>query len=154
MRKVVRDFMMLTLFGNLTGDAKSGVLNAKAGGPPTMVEQLQFVTIIGGSVTPKVTFSPVGRTFQVADANIGISASRTDTHNLTVGLFLDTAGTGEAIEVRSALFGGLLPGAKGRGPLFGGLLTASGGRAEKGAAAAVEQFLQLKIFRPSAVFQP
>jgi hypothetical protein len=153
MRKVVKDFMLLTLFGNLGASQKGDVLVAKDG-PPTMVEQLQFVTTIGGSVTPKVTFSPVGRTFQVADANIGISASRTDTHNLTVGLFLDTAGKGEALEVRSALFGGLLPGAKGKGPLFTGLLTASGGRAEKGAAVAVEQFLQLKIFRPSVVFQP
>lgn len=155
MRKVVRDFMMLTLFGNLTGNSKSSVLSAKADGPPTMVEQLQFVTIIGGSVTPKVTFSPVGRTFQVADANIGISASRTDTHNLTVGLFLDSTGKGEALEVRSTLFGGMVAGAKGRGPLFaGGLVTASGGNAEKGAAMAVEQFLQLKIFRPSFVVQP
>jgi hypothetical protein len=91
----------------------------------------------------------------VADANIGISASRTDTHNLTVGLFLDAAGKGEALEVRSTLFGGMLPGAKGRGPLFAGnLVTASGGKAERGAAMAVEQFLQLKIFRPSVVFQP
>jgi hypothetical protein len=91
----------------------------------------------------------------VADANIGISASRTDTHNLTVGLFLDSTGKGEALEVRSTLFGGILAGARGKGPLFaGGLVTASGGHAEKGAAMAVEQFLQLKIFRPSFVVQP
>ena len=154
MRKVIHDFVQLTLFGNLSADGQKDIVGVDPKGPPTMVDQLDFETTIGGSVTPKVTFSPVGGTFQVADANIGVAASRKDTHKLTVGLYLDKTGIGEALDVRSALFGGIAAGRGGKGPLFAGLVTASGGPAEKGAAMAVQQFLELKIFKPTFVFQP
>jgi hypothetical protein len=137
MERMVQDFLQLTLFGNLSGDGKADV--TKVAGPPTMVDQLQFQTVIGGSATPKVTFLPIGRAFQVADASLGVAASRTDTHQLTVGLYLDTTGAKEIGGVRTAL--------------FGGLITASGGSAERGAAAAVEQFLQQKLFKPTIVIQ-
>jgi hypothetical protein len=137
MERAVHDFLLLTVFGNLSGDGKDVT---KVAGPPTMVDQLEFVTTIGGSATPKVDFSPVGRTFQVADASFGLSALRQDTHKLTVGMFLDQAGAVEVTNVRTAV--------------FGGLITWSGGNAERGAARAVEQFLQLKIFPRAIVFQP
>lgn len=141
-RKMVHDFMLLTLFGNLTGDGTKDFITI--GGPPTMVDQLEFQTTIGGSATPKVVFAPVGPAFQLSDANLGVSASRRDTHKLTMGLYLDTAGATEAKNLRNALFDGLI---------VGNLITASGGKAELGAAKAVEQFLQQKIFRPTIVFQ-
>jgi hypothetical protein len=138
MEKMVQDFLRLTLFGNLSGgEGKQDVV--LVAGPPTMVDQLEFQTIIGGSATPKVTFLPMGRAFQLADASFGVSASRTDTHQLTVGLYLDKAGAAE--------IGNL------RGAIFGDLITASGGRAEQGAAKAVEQFLQQKLFKPTIVLQ-
>ncbi|NNH32340.1 hypothetical protein C9413_23630, partial [Rhizobium sp. SEMIA 4085] len=58
MERVVQDFLVLTLFGNLSGDASKDITSSK--GPPSMVEQLQFTTTVGGSTTPKVTFVPVG----------------------------------------------------------------------------------------------
>jgi hypothetical protein len=135
MEKVVQDFLLLTLFGNLSGDGKKDVTAVT--GPPTMVDQLQFQTTIGGSATPKVTFIPLGRAFQVTDVSFGFTASRKDTHQLTVGLYLDKTGLKEIGDVRTAV--------------FGGLITASGGTAERGAARAVEQFLQQKLFKPTIV---
>jgi len=140
--KVVHDFMLLTLFGNLTGDGTKDFTTIS--GPPTMVDQIEFQTAIGGSATPKVVFAPVGPAFQVSDASFGVSASRKDTHKLTMGLYLDTPGATEAKNLRNALFDGLI---------VGNLITASGGKAERGAAKAVEQFLQQKIFRPTVVLQ-
>jgi hypothetical protein len=135
---MVQDFLRLTLFENLSGGVgKQDV--TKVAGPPTMVDQLEFQTVIGGSATPKVMFLPTGRAFQVADASFGVSASRTDTHQLTVGLYIDTTGLAEVKGVRATL--------------FGPLITTSGGRAEQGAAHAVEQFLQQKLFKPTIVIQ-
>jgi len=136
--RVVHDFLLLTLFGNLSGLSGDPKKNLTASGPPTMVDQLQFQTTIGGSATPKITFAPSGKAFQVSDASFPISASRKDTHLLTVGLYLDKTGAQEIGGVRTAIFGG-------------GLITASGGRAEQGAARAVEQFLTQKIFKPTIV---
>jgi hypothetical protein len=103
-----------------------------------MVDQLQFITAIGGGATPKVTFIPKGPTFQTSDASLPVSISRKDTHLLTVGLYLDQAGAKEIGGVRTGIFSG-------------SLITASGGKAEQGAAAAVQQFLTLKLFKPTIV---
>jgi hypothetical protein len=133
--RVVHDFLLLTLFGNLSGKSKDVTT---VSGPPTMVDQLQFVTTISGSATPKITFMPQGSAFQLSDASFPISASRKDTHQLTVGLYLDKTAAKQIGGVRSAIF-------------RGNLITASGGRAEQGAAQAVEQFLAQKIFKPTIV---
>ncbi|TPK85710.1 hypothetical protein FJ936_09230 [Mesorhizobium sp. B2-4-13] len=130
MKRVIEDFLMLALFGNLAGDGKD-VTNVK--GPPTMVEQLEFRTAIGGSATPKATFAPVGDAFHVAEASIGLTGSRTDTHKLTVGLYLDTSGVKQLTTARP--------------DIFLGLIAATGGPAEVGAATAVDQFLRQTMFR-------
>ncbi len=136
--RVVHDFLLLTLFENLSGPSSDVKKNLTPTGPPTMVDQLQFITAIGGGATPKVTFIPKGRTFQTSDASLPLSISRKDTHLLTVGLYLDQTAAKEIGGVRTAMF-------------QGGLITASGGRAEQGAALAVEQFLTQKIFKPTIV---
>jgi hypothetical protein len=136
--KVVHDFLLMTLFENLSGPSADVKKNLTTSGPPTMVDQLQFLTTIGGGATPKITFIPKGRAFQAADASFPITASRKDTHLLTVGLYLDKTAAKEISGVRTAIF-------------RGGLITASGGAAEQGAAKAVEQFLALKIFKPTIV---
>ena len=138
MDRVIHDFVFLTLFANLGGTSSGGKDVIKVAGPPTMVDQLQFQTTIGGAATPKIVFIPLGRPFQVSDASFPVSASRKDTHQLTVGLYLDSTGAKEIGRVRSEIFSG-------------NLITASGGRAEQGAARAVEQFLALKIFKPTIV---
>jgi hypothetical protein len=148
--RVVIDFMLLTLFANLSGSGKDVT---KVTGPPTMVDQLQFQTTIGGAATPKITFIPLGRGFEFADASLGLAASRKDTHQLTVGLYLDKAAAKEIGPVRKAIFDRprIAETAVAGRTVFRSLLTASGGRAEQGAARAVEQFLAQKIFKPTIV---
>jgi hypothetical protein len=137
MERVVQDFLVLTLFGNLSGDARKDITSSK--GPPSMVEQLEFTTTVGGSATPKVTFVPVGSGIHVADATLGLSASRTDTHMLTTGLFLVTAG--------EKLLAQAKPG------IFQGLITATGSAAERGAARVVDQFLEQKLNQTNITIQ-
>ncbi|MCA0032651.1 hypothetical protein [Mesorhizobium sp. B263B2A] len=131
MERAVDDFLVLALFGNLAGSDSKDVTAVK--GPPTMVDQLEFKTTVSGTVNPSVTFSPGGPDFHISEAALGVTNSRTDTHKLTVGLYLDTSGV-KQIE-------------KARADIFLGLITAAGGPAEQGAATAVDQFLKQKIFR-------
>jgi hypothetical protein len=156
MHAVVHDFLFLTLFGNLSGDASKDITSTK--GPPTMVDQLQFMTTIGGSVTPTVTFTPVGPGTVVSNATLGLTASRTDTHTLTVGLYLADPGVKVINEARPSIFQGIFvpPAVPAQEPVttFGGLLTASGGAAEQGAAKAIEQFLTQRLFQPTLVVNP
>lgn len=153
---VVHDFLVLTLFGNLSGDASKDVTSTK--GPPTMVEQLEFMTTIGGSATPKVTFIPVGPGTVVSSATLGLMASRTDTHTLTVGLYLAEPGVKVVNEARPGILQGTFvpPAVPAQKPVttFGGLLTATGGTAEQGAAKAVEQFLTQRLFQPTFIVSP
>jgi hypothetical protein len=152
-KRVVVDFMLLTLFANLGGINKDVTKLTKVEGPPTMVDQLQFITAFGGTATPKITFIPLGRNFDFADANVGLTASRKDTHQLTVGLYLDQDAAKEIVADRNAIFDGrrVKDTSVARSPLFGTLITASGSRAELGAAMAVEQFLTQKLFKPTIV---
>jgi len=168
--RVIIDFMQLTLFANLGSINKDATkVAAPTEGPPTMVDQLQFVTAFGGTTTPKLTFIPLGRNFNFADASLGLTNSRKDTHQLTVGLYLDQDGAKEIAADRREIFDGRrwklvqprgagpvsVIGAKEtsvtRSPFFGNLITASGTRAELGAAQAVEQFLTQKLFKPTII---
>jgi hypothetical protein len=50
-------------------------------------DTLKFTTTLSGSATPHVQIDPIGTQFGLASpTNIGLSASRADTHTLTVGL--------------------------------------------------------------------
>jgi hypothetical protein len=73
--RVVHDFLLLTLFANL-GGTDTGKDPTKVSGPPTMVDQLQFQTTIGGAATPKIVFIPLGPAFSFSDASFPISASQ------------------------------------------------------------------------------
>jgi hypothetical protein len=66
MQRVIHDFMLLTLFANLGGTSSGGKEVTKVTGPPTMVDQLQFQTTIGGVATPKIVFIPLGQACNVA----------------------------------------------------------------------------------------
>lgn len=168
-KRVVVDFMQLTLFANLGGINKDATKVSIVEGPPTMVDQLQFITAFGGTVTPKLTFIPLGRNFNFSDASLGLTNSRKDTHQLTVGLYLDQEAAKEIDADRKEIFDGrrwkevrakaaaplkvtrVKETSVARSPFFGSLITASGTRAELGAAQAVEQFLTQKLFKPTIV---
>jgi hypothetical protein len=134
--RMMNDFVELTLFENLGGPKE------KPTGPPTLVDQLSFTTTISGSVTPTITFTPAGTRLQVMDASLPVSVTRTDLHKVTVGLALAGAGP--------KLIGGLRTG------LFAAPLVTANPRTagEAAAAAAVSQFLTLKIFQPTVIVTP
>jgi hypothetical protein len=130
--KLIKEFTLMSLFENL--DAVNKDVATVKKGPPSMVQQLQFTTEIGGGISPKIVFAPTGPVLQATNVMFPVTASRKDTHQLTVGLYLDQGEAKMLGGVRTAIYGG-------------SLITASGGRAEQGAANAVQQFLALKIFR-------
>jgi len=83
--ELVMTFYQLVYLGGLS--VKDGAPGAI--GPPTIADKLTFTTTIDGSLAPKVIFTPVGAGFQLADAALTGTASRTDTHKVTVGLAID-----------------------------------------------------------------
>jgi hypothetical protein len=128
---LVHDFINLTLFANLAGEKDHPK------GPPTLVDALEFQTILSGSLAPKVTFTPTGTGLSVTDASLTGVATRTDLHRVTMGLAIAGPGVNLVAPVRTTLF-------------TTNLLTARRGTdAEANAAEAVNQFLTLKLFRPS-----
>jgi hypothetical protein len=135
-KRMIQDFIELTLFGSLAGPAS----NTK--GPPTLVDQLSFTTELSGSVSPTVTFTPLASGLQVADASLNASVDRKDLHKVTMGLAI--AGPGVK------LFGPL------RQTLFKtSLVTAHASTlGEQNAVDAVNQFLTLKLFQPTVVVLP
>jgi hypothetical protein len=128
-KKMIQDFIELTLFGGLGGPKE---------GPPTLTDQLSFTTTISGSTNPTLTFNP-GTGLRVTDTSLSASVERTDVHKVTISLAI----AGKGIDLLAPL----------RNDLFTtNLLTASPQtRAERNAAAANNQFLTLKLFQPTVV---
>ena len=93
--KMVQTFFELVLFTNLSADK---------GGPPTMADKLTFTTVVDISAMPKVVFAPVTSGFQLADASLTGVAKRTDMHQVTVGLAIDTKATAALGLLRNYLF--------------------------------------------------
>jgi hypothetical protein len=136
-KRMIQDFIELTLFGSLGGS------KAATAGPPTLTDQLSFTTEISGTVTPTITFTPVGSALQLADASLSASADRKDIHKVTIGLAI--AGTGVKLvgPLRNSLFTNTLV------TTHAAITTG-----EQNAAAAVNQFLTLKLFQPTVVVTP
>lgn len=98
-RKTVTTFIELTVFENLAGGKdKSGA------GPPTMADNLTFITKLNLSANPKLEFTPVGDAFQLSNAMFKASVDRTDRHQVTIGLAVAGAGAGELDPLRSFAF--------------------------------------------------
>jgi hypothetical protein len=127
----IHEFVRIALFTNLGVDKDSGA--------PTMVDTLQFQTIVAGSATPKIIFSPVARGFQLADASLTAEVTRKDIHTLTMGLSVVAPPAPKA--------GG------GSNALFGRLLTSRGGGTRKSAADAVDQELTRQALSKTIVRQ-
>ncbi|VIO69007.1 hypothetical protein [Bradyrhizobium ivorense] len=98
--ELVKTFFELVYLGGLS--LKDGAPGAI--GPPTIADKLTFTTVIDGSLTPKVTFTPVGAGFQLTDASLTGKASRTDTHKVTVGLAIDKEVLASLGSLRGYLF--------------------------------------------------
>jgi hypothetical protein len=114
-------FFQLSFFDGLAGnkDIPGGA------GAPVMADKLTFTTTVDLMATPTVTFAPVPKTFQVADATATGTLKRTDAHQVTVGLALDPKGKGIAAlsELRGFVFSGAALG----GPRFAAGPRARGG---------------------------
>jgi hypothetical protein len=127
----VNEFVRLALFTELGND--------KEGGPPTMVDTLEFTTTFLGSAAPKVVFMPVGRS-NISDASLTAEVSRKDVHTLTMGLsVLPATPSGPATH---------------RQALFGRLITSQGGGTRKTAADAVDQEVTRQALSKTVVVRP
>jgi hypothetical protein len=131
----IQDFINLTLFAGLASDPAKN-----ASGPPTMADALDFQTTFSLSATPKLTFSPKGLNLSVVDASIGASVSRTDDHQVVIGLALPTAVSKKDLApLRTSLFTGLVtPPAQGTGT-------------ERAAAVANDQLLTRTLFQQTII---
>ena len=145
MLPVIREFVNLALFSNLSGSAVKNFTTPD--GPSQMAEQLEFTTTIDVSATPKIIFSPASKVnLHIAEFSLSAQAVRKDLHKLTVGLYIPNG----AIAARDVIIRNLT----GVGPM-GTLATANfTNEAEAGALAVVNQALLLKLFRPQIVVQP
>jgi hypothetical protein len=127
----VNEFVRLALFTELGND--------KEGGPPTMVDTLEFTTTVSGSALPKVVFMPVGRS-NISDASLTAEVSRKDVHTLTMGL--------------SVLAETLSDPATRGNALIGRLVTSKGGGTRKTAAHAVDQEVTRQALSKTVVVRP
>jgi len=71
LRKVVQTFM---------------ALSEQGGGRDNFVDVLTFTTTISGSVNPSVKLNQVPDSFRLVSASVGLSAERTDLHQVTISL--------------------------------------------------------------------
>jgi hypothetical protein len=87
--EIIDTFVDMTLFNDLGG--KNDVATSAKRGPPTMADTITFTTTISGGLTPMVTLSPVGTSFQLMNASLAATAMRVDKHQVILGLGLPSA---------------------------------------------------------------
>lgn len=123
LREVVDTFIDLNEFKSLNafGDDKT-----------VFADTLKFMTTWGGGATPHIQIDPVGTRWGLdSPTNIGLSASRADTHTLTVGLVMGP-------QLIVPLSGFLSP------PVFGPRVSRSNSIQQSNKAAAFEAIQQLR----------
>lgn len=129
--EMVDTFVDLALFANLSAPAGGGG-GGTSGKPPTMADDLIFITRLSFGATPKVLFIPFKSGLSVADASLATTFSRQDKHEVTVGLSLPVPPAGSHPTQL--------------------LITAQGGPSQQAAAQAVEQsILRNQLNRRSAL---
>jgi hypothetical protein len=127
--KLVKTFFELTLF---TGLSDSKATPGTAGTPPSIADKLTFTTTIDASLSPKVIFSPAGTTLEMSDVSVTGFARRVDTHQVTVGLAMESKAVADLTSLRSYLFstrsgpsGTVLGGTGNRGSVGGNVILAN-----------------------------
>jgi hypothetical protein len=105
MYDTVHTFLQLSVFENLASekDLKAGT---GAAGSPAMVEDLTFTTVVDFIPSPKFTFVPLKRGFEVTDTSLKATLLRNDKHQVTVGLALEPSGTVSLGSLRGFVFPG------------------------------------------------
>jgi hypothetical protein len=101
--KTVATFYQMAIFDGLA--PKPGA-SGSAGTTPAMADKLTFTTTIDISATPKVVFSPVPASFQVADATGTGLLRRKDTHSVIVAVALEPTGPVALDSLRGFVFSG------------------------------------------------
>jgi hypothetical protein len=90
--------------------ASSGSSGASGSALPTMADKLAFTTTIDASLTPMITYSPVGTALQVANASLTGLAKRTDLHKVTVALATEPSAMQSLALIRNYFFSRRSPG--------------------------------------------
>jgi hypothetical protein len=101
---LVKTFLDLVVFDDLAA-GKDKATPGSAGGPPSIADQLTFTTTIDASLSPKITFSPVGHTLEMSDVGFTGKVSRIDTHQVTVGLAVESSAVADLTALRNYVFG-------------------------------------------------
>ncbi len=115
--KLARDFIRLTIFGNLGASAKEA--KPGVGGPPTMADELTFTTTINASATPRIEFTPGDHVFELLNAQLTADVKRMDMHQVTVALAIAPSGVVALDPLRAYLFSPQRGAAIARGPTAG-----------------------------------
>ena len=95
--KTLHNFLQLAVFTNFDTQQKTG-------GTAPLVDQLAFTTTIDVSLTPKITFKQIGSGFQTSDLSGTFDAQRTDIHQVTIGVALDSTAQAQLAELRDFVF--------------------------------------------------
>jgi hypothetical protein len=94
--EMIRTFLELALHEGLVNPGEGGSptsINLSASGILTMVDTLTFTTLLSAGATPTLTLSPVTPAFQLTSASLMGGVSRTDVHQVIIGLGLPSVPT-------------------------------------------------------------
>jgi hypothetical protein len=69
-----------------------------------MTDDLTFTTTLSASANPAAVFTPIGTAFQLADVSLTAAVSRSDVHQVTVGVAIDKTRIKHLASVRSVFF--------------------------------------------------
>lgn len=104
----VYTFFQLSIFENLSPGKNAAEASAKS---PPLADKLTFITDVGISATPSVTFAPFKSGFRPTGATGTGSLGRKDTHDVTIGLAMEPAGGAAVASLSGFVFSGAgLPG--------------------------------------------
>jgi hypothetical protein len=93
----VQTFFQLSLFDDLE-------VKKDKPSTPALADKLTFTTTVDLIATPKVVFAPFKTGFRVADATLTGTAKRTDSHQVLVGLALDSTAIATLASLRGFVF--------------------------------------------------
>jgi hypothetical protein len=80
---------MIKTFVTLASYTRFGTAAEAPNGPPTMVDTISFTTLLSAGVTPTLTLAPVNS--GLTGSTLGLNLSRSDIHQVIVGLALPAA---------------------------------------------------------------
>jgi hypothetical protein len=103
--ETVRTFIRLAVTGSISGEEQLGAFSEPDFDPaknPAMVDSITFTTTVNAGLNPSISFSPVKTHWQVQSTTIGATATRTDVHQVIVGLALPSTPTAGPISANGS----------------------------------------------------